>query len=85
MEQAKIYNGRAHSVLEKTQNLIRLETEQAFLRWREAKKKLELFEEGQSRARRSRALTRLPEQPSELNSYLDVARLAPREASRERA
>jgi outer membrane protein TolC len=76
VEQAKIYNDRAHSVLEKTQNLIRLETEQAYLRFKEAKKKLELFEEGQRRARRSRSLTRLPEQSGDLSSYLDVARLA---------
>jgi hypothetical protein len=41
VEQAKSYNGRTHGVLEKTQNLIRLKTEQAFLRWKEARKKLD--------------------------------------------
>jgi outer membrane protein TolC len=75
VEQAKTYNARAFSVLEKTRNLIRLETEQAFLRFKEAKKKRELFERGQARARRSRGLTR-PPQPTELTDYLDIARLA---------
>jgi outer membrane protein TolC len=74
VEQAKIYNGRAHSVLEKTRNLIRLETEQAFLRWQESRKKLELFAAGQKKAERSRGLMP-PPQPADLTNYLDIARL----------
>jgi outer membrane protein TolC len=42
--QADIYTKRAGIVLTKTRNLIALEAEQAFLRWAEATKKLEEYE-----------------------------------------
>jgi outer membrane protein TolC len=78
VEQAQIYNDRAHSVLEKTQNLIRLETEQAFSRWKEARAKLAKFEKGIEKARRVLRYLRDKDPPlnlSALNHWLDTARL----------
>jgi outer membrane protein TolC len=79
VEQARIYNSRAHSVLEKTQNLIRLETEQAFFRWKEASVKLANFHRGVERARVAlpdleKAGT-IPRTPVALATFLDTARL----------
>jgi len=74
VEQAKIYNGRAHSVLEKTQNLIRLETEQAFYRWKEASAKVARFQRGWDRAKAALELTTPPD-ARRLTDYLDTARL----------
>jgi outer membrane protein TolC len=74
VEQAEIYNGRAHSVLEKTQNLIRLETEQAFYRWQEASGKLAKFTRGVEKAQASLKLTNPPD-ARRLTDYLDTARL----------
>ncbi len=74
VEQAKIYNGRAYSVLEKTQNLIRLETEQAFYRWKEASAKAAKFKAGWERAKQIRDLT-VPPAARQLTEFLDTARL----------
>jgi outer membrane protein TolC len=61
VEQAEIYNSRAHSVLEKTTKLIRLETEQAYLRYVESSEKLAEFRKGAKEARA--ALDILAEEP----------------------
>jgi outer membrane protein TolC len=74
VEQAGIYSSRAHSVLEKTQNLIRLETEQAFYRWQEASGKLAKFSRGLEKAQVSLKLTNPPD-ARRLTDYLDTARL----------
>jgi outer membrane protein TolC len=74
VEQARIYNDRAHSVLEKTQNLIRLETEQAFYRWKEASAKVARFQRGWDRAKAALKLTNPPD-ARRLTDYLDTARL----------
>ncbi len=79
VEQAEIYHGRALSVLEKTKNLIRLETEQSFYRWKEASAKLAKFKDGVEQARK--ALPDLekegtvPTSPAALTTFLDTARL----------
>jgi hypothetical protein len=82
-EQAQIYNGRAASVLEKTRSLIRLETEQAFLRMQGASAALARFEEGVKHARgafpeTAKELAEEPQgfslQPPGLLNYLSTAR-----------
>jgi outer membrane protein TolC len=74
IEQARIYNSRAHSLLEKTQNLIRLETEQAWFRWKEATTKVARFERGLEKARAAYDPTTPPD-ARRLTDYLDTARL----------
>jgi outer membrane protein TolC len=53
VEQARVYAGRAESMVEKTHNLLTLEADQAYLRWDESTKKLAKYEDG---ARQARAL-----------------------------
>jgi hypothetical protein len=75
VEQAEIYNGRALSVLEKTQRLIRLETEQAYLRYVEAREKLAEFRRGVKQARAALDATAPPTTTLALGSYLGTATL----------
>jgi outer membrane protein TolC len=53
VDQANELNGRAASVLEKTKNLIRLEVEDAFLRWREATERQEKLKGAEKEARQA--------------------------------
>jgi outer membrane protein TolC len=74
--QAQIYQGRAYNVLEKTQGLIRLETEQAFLRWKEATARVARFQQGVVKAQAAFPDNAPPPQrPEPLTTYLDTARL----------
>jgi outer membrane protein TolC len=64
---AEAYAGRADTVLARTKLLIGLETDQAFLRWVEASKKLAMYRvalrAAQERADESKALYRDPDAP----------------------
>jgi hypothetical protein len=79
VDQASIYHGRACDVLEKTRNLIRLETEQAYLRWKEASAKLAEFAAGVEQARKAlpdlEKEGTIPQNAGQLTSFLDSARL----------
>jgi outer membrane protein TolC len=75
VEAAKIYNSRAHSVLEKTRNLLRLECEQAFYRWKEANARVDKFLRGWKLLEETfRNLTDPPD-ARRLTDFLDTARL----------
>jgi len=50
VDQARAYHDRAEAVAAKTHNLIALESEQAYLRWLEASKKLTPYEEAATKA-----------------------------------
>ena len=44
VEQARVYAGRAESLVEKTRNLLTLEADQAYLRWDESTRKLAKYD-----------------------------------------
>jgi outer membrane protein TolC len=82
-EQAQIYNGRATTVLDKARSLIRLETDQAYLRMVGAAAALARYEQGVAHARKAlptmkelveKAPTGFSLTPTGLLNYITTAR-----------
>jgi outer membrane protein TolC len=77
VQQANDLNDRAASVLEKAKNLIRLEVEDAFLRWQEATERLERLapaekEMRQAAATATKEFLARPNEPKTLTTFNDL-------------